>query len=263
MRDLRYPDRVLSPRHDDSDLAADIRERGQVEPIIVWNGTVIDGVRRLRVIRDATREHVRGTMSTGMVWAYQPTTADQLLHSLKPLSEADKFGVPWANRPLDLEHVWRTLSAAYRAEHVGPGVPTFRKKSFAHLKIAGHLLHNLLALGNIYRDLDPERDPLLRTEALRQALQNVLRGEGSPAYFLNIRRSQSMTGDITAPSPQREAIEKMLASLVGINASFRTLGPLAKDLTDEEVADWVARLKVERRALAQAATRLKKGKKAQ
>ena len=262
VRDLRYPARILSPRHDDSDLAADIRERGQVEPIVVWRGTVVDGVRRLRYLRESTRVKGSGNLSTGTVWAYQPTTADQLLYSMKPWNHADKFGVPWANRPLDFENVWRTMSDAYREEHKRPGVPGFRAKALAHMGIKAHVIHQLLAVGRVYKDLDPEQDPLLTTEYLRQALQRVLRGEASPAYFMRVRQDHSMTGDITAATLQREAVEKMLASLVGINASFRTLGPLAKDLTAEEVANWVVRLKQERNALAVAITLLKKGKKA-
>lgn len=262
VRDLRYPKRLLSPEQDDSDLTADIRERGQIEPIVVWQGTVVDGVRRLRILRDITREKVGTKLSTGTVWAYQPATADQLLYSMKPWNYADKFGVPWANRPLDFEIVWRTISDAYRGEHVGPGVPPFRDKALAHIGVKAHVIHHLLAVSRIYRDLDPEQDPLLTTEYLRQTLQRVLRGEASPAYFIRVRRDHSMTGDITAAVLQREAVEKMLASLVGINASFRTLGPLAKDLSDEEVADWIVRLKKERSDLAVAVTLLKKGKKA-
>ncbi len=262
VRDLRYPTRILSPEQDNADLIADLRERGQVEPIVVWRGTVVDGVRRLRGIREITREQTGAKLSTGTVWAYQPTTADQLLYSMKPWNHADKFGVPWANRPLDFEYVWRTLSNAYREAHTTPGVPPFRDKALAHMGIKAHIIHHLLAVGRVYRNLDPEQDPLLTTEYLRQALQKVLRGKASPAYFMRVRRDHSMVGDITAASLQREAVEKMLASLVGINASFRTLGPLAKDLSDEEVAGWIARLKQERRNLAVAVTLLKKGKKA-
>jgi hypothetical protein len=260
-RDLRVPRRKLTVEWDNSDLAADIDAFGQREPIVVWHGDVIDGVRRMRVLR---RREVAGRrrekFHDGWVDAVFPKTVDELISAMPRWTDKGKHGKAWAERPFDAMTLWyavRESVAAERKERGGSPI-AFRENLRKHLQVTVQYANTLLAAYSKFADMPP-----MATQYLQDKLEAAKRGEISPAYLIDLYYKYRMNGDLLTAAQQRLALDRILASLNGINASFTTLGPLAPDLTDEEMATWIKGLEQARSNLHLAIDRVRKGRQAQ
>jgi hypothetical protein len=240
-KDIRIPKRYLTPGRDNTALIVDMMENGQEEPVVVVNGTVIDGVRRAEIARVWEK---RGSEKVHLNVVY-PQTGDQLLHAIPSWKEKGKLGYSWSERPFDFVHVYNTMVLMYQQDAINSGERiAFTERIREYMKVHKTFIYHTRVL---LKEFASGKDP--GTPYFREKLVDVANGRLGPQQFLNQYRNHALVGDITGAGPQRAAITSMLGALSGISSSIKTLGPLAKDLSAEEVTAWIKQLRIEEKMI--------------
>lgn len=223
-------DRVVDAGDDLTDLTNSIQEIGLQRPITLTQDLdLIDGLRRIEAYRRLGQTHIEAVVTYMYPRACESIqrTREHGLHAL----------------PLTGERIWEVYKAIHpllmiTRSHYSRGVPKGKKTPSSGgrplltraLGIKSEAL--LQAITQVHRALS---NPDLSARA-QEAI--ALIKEGKLSYYGAVpflTKQNGLTGNVVAPSEQREMLSNAATTLRATMKAMEQLGPLHKRLTSEEV----------------------------